>query len=167
MLTIALAVAAVLLAAVLVFVAYGRAETWTYIFGNPDLGQFDRADPVRSPSPNDALLCTPGLCGSAEVDATLPEYDATPAELIARIDDAMRKSGAIYRRVDDGSDPAKARYVTRTPLMRFPDTNSFEAVPLPGGRTGLVAYARAQIGRGDMGVNRARLEKITAALAGG
>jgi uncharacterized protein (DUF1499 family) len=167
MLTIVLAVAAALLAAALLFFAYGRAETWALFFGNPDLGQFDRADPVRSPSPNDALLCTPGLCEPAKVDVALPEYDVTPAELIARIDDAMRKSGEIQRRVDDGSDPAKARYVTRTPLMRFPDTNSFEAVPLPGGRTGLVAYARAQIGRGDLGVNRARLKKITAALAGG
>ena len=165
MLTFAIAILAVLLAAGLFFVGYGRAETWALIFGDPDLGHFDRAAPVRTDTPNDALLCTRGLCENVEVDTELPDFPGPPARLIEEIDAAMRASGEIYRRVDDGADPARVRYVTFSPLMRFPDTNSFEAVPLEEtGRVGLVAYARAEIGRSDLGKNRQRLERIAAAL---
>ena len=72
----------------------------------------------------------------------------------------LEGAAADIRRVDDGSDPARARYVTRTPLMKFPDTNTFEAVTLENGRTGLVAYAAAQLGYSDGGNNRKRLEAV-------
>jgi len=164
MLTITFAVLVALAVALLFFITYGRADTWALIFGNPDLGSFERSAPVRASRPNDALLCTPGLCDSVTVDTALPDYAASPERLIAGIDEAFRASGEIFRRVDDTSDPAQARYVTWTPLMRFPDTSSFEAVPLGNGRTGLVAYGRAQIGYSDGGVNRRRLENILARL---
>ena len=61
-------------------------------------------------------------------------------------------------RVDDGTNPAYARFVARSRLMRFPDTVDIEAVVLDDGRTGLRAYGRAQLGRSDRGVNRARLK---------
>jgi hypothetical protein len=164
MLTILFAVLVALGVFVLFFITYGRAESWALIFGNPDLGSFDRSAPMRASRPNDALLCTPGLCDGVAVDTGLPDYAGPPERLIAEIDEAMRASGEIYRRVDDTSDPARARYVTWTPLMRFPDTSSFEVVPLESGRVGLVAYGRAQIGYSDRGVNRRRLEKIAARL---
>lgn len=165
MLAVAIVIAAVLVAAVSFFFLYGRAETWTLIAGDPDLGHFDRAAPVRSPTPNDALFCTAGLCAEVAVDKVLPDFAEPPARLIERIDAAMRAVDPNARRVDDGGDPARARYVTRTPFMRFPDTNSFEAVALEGGRTGLVAHARAQLGRSDLGNNRKRLEAVLEKLA--
>ena len=149
------------------FFGYGRANTWALFYPDPDLGPFDRMAPARSPYPNDALLCTPGLCDKVAVDAALPEYDLLPEILIARVDAAMLSLGMPLVRVDDGADPARARYVTFTPLMRFPDTTSFEAVLLDDGRTGLVAYARSQIGRFDQGVNRARLAKVADRLGPG
>lgn len=167
MLTIAFAVLVALGVALLFFIAYGRAESWALVFGNPDLGPFDRSAPMRAAHPNDALLCTPGLCDGVAVDIELPDYAGPPARLIAEIDEAMHASGEIYRRVDDTSDPAQSRYVTWTPLMRFPDTSSFEAVPLENGRVGLVAYGRAQIGYSDGGVNRRRLERIVGQLQAG
>lgn len=167
MLTVTFAVLVALGIAVLFFVTYGRAESWALVFGNPDLGSFDRSSPARAPRPNDALLCTPGLCDGVEVDTELPEYAGSPERLIAEIDEAMRTSGEIYRRVDDSADPATARYVTWTPVMRFPDTSSFEAVPLDDGHVGLVAYGRAQIGYSDRGVNRRRLERIVGRLQAG
>ncbi|MFZ2101891.1 MAG: DUF1499 domain-containing protein [Oricola sp.] len=162
----ALLFVALVLCAAGFFVLYGRAETWALFFGDPDLGFFDRAAPVRSAGRNDALMCTPGLCDGVRVDAALPEYDMPPEILIARVDAAMLTLGLSLRRVDDGAAPAKARYVTYTPLFRFPDTTSFEAVSLDDGRTGLVAYARSQIGGNDFGVNRARLKTVTAKLGG-
>lgn len=167
MLTITFAVLVALGVALLFFITYGRAESWALVFGNPDLGSFDRAAPRRASHPNDALLCTPVLCDGVAVDVELPDYAGPPERLIAGIDEAMRASGEIYRRVDDTSDPSQARYVTWTPLMRFPDTSSFEAVPLDNGRVGLVAYGRAQIGYSDRGVNRRRLERILGRLHAG
>lgn len=165
MLYLALVLAAIVAAAVLFVVLAGPARTWQMIAGDPDLGWFDRASPARTGRPNDALLCTPGLCGGGDVDRELPDYAASPAELIGKVDEAMRALSDDVVRVDDGNDPARARYVTRTALMRFPDTNSFEAVTLENGRTGLVAYAAAQLGYSDGGNNRKRLEAVAARIA--
>ncbi|MCI5074296.1 DUF1499 domain-containing protein [Oricola sp.] len=161
MLAVLVAIVAVIAVAVAAFFLYGREQTWALIAGNPDLGPFERTAPARSPRPNDALLCTQGLCDGVKVDAQLPDYAASPEELIASIDAAIRDLGIPVRRVDDGSDPTRARYVTWSPLMRFPDTNAFEAVPLDDGRTGLVAYARAQLGYSDGGANLKRLQAVT------
>lgn len=160
MLTIALVIAALIAAAGLFLMIVGPARTWQMMSGDPDLGWFDRSAPVRTGKPNDALFCTPGLCEGVKVDRDLPDYADSPKSLIAKIDEAMRAAAADIRRVDDGSDPARARYVTRTPLMKFPDTNTFEAVTLENGRTGLVAYAAAQLGYSDGGNNRKRLEAV-------
>lgn len=161
---IAFILVGVLALAAVFFVIYGRANTWEVLAGDPDLGPFDRANPVRSARPNDALLCTPNLCDGVRADADLPEYDATPGELIARIEERFRASGEIMERVDDSADPARLRIVTWTPGFRFPDTNNFEAVALAKGKTGLVAYARAQIGHSDRGKNLQRLRAVTGGL---
>jgi hypothetical protein len=140
------------------FLIVGRERTWTLIAGNPDLGPYDFEALRRRRTPNDALLCSPGLCGD-KADGTLPVFDEPPAALMQQIEAKIRASNEIFQRVDDGSDPAYARYVTFTPLMRFPDTNDIEAVTLADGRTGLRAYARAQLGKSDGGTNRARLKR--------
>lgn len=160
----ALILAAVLAIVLVVFLVQGPAGIWRRIAGEPDLGHFDRSAPVRSSRPNDALLCTPGLCDGVRIDRELARFDETPEELIGRIDEAMRDMSTHIRRVDDRSDPARARYVTYTPVMRFPDTTSFEAVTMEDGRTGLVAHARAQLGRSDLGNNRKRLETVIARI---
>jgi hypothetical protein len=164
MLTILIAFAALVAILVAFFLVYGRAETWRLVAGDPDLGQFDRSAPARSEQPNDALFCTPGLCEGVPVDRELPEYTMPPGELIERIVAAMDEIAPVAERVDDGGDPAQARFVTYTEALRFPDTNSFEAVTLGDGRTGLVAYARAQLGKSDVGNNRKRLEAIVSGI---
>lgn len=160
MLIFALVVAAIVAAAGLFLVIVGPARTWQMMAGDPDLGWFDRSAPVRTGKPNDALMCTPGLCDGVELDRELPDYADSPEILIGKVEEALRAATSDVRRVDDGSDPARARYVTRTPLMKFPDTNSFEAVTLENGRTGLVAYAAAKLGYSDGGNNRKRLEAV-------
>ena len=150
-----IAVAVVALAFVL-FVAFGRENTWEVLAGPPDMGRYDFAAASRHETSNDALACSPGLC-DGKADFELPVHAATPGEVMRAVDDAVLSSGALARRVDDRSDPAYARYVTHSPWMRFPDTTDIEAVELELGRTGLRAYARAQIGRRDFGANATRL----------
>lgn len=155
---------AIIVIAGLVFVLYGRENTWRAIAGDPDLGPFDLTNLTRSDRPNDALLCTPGLCDGVNVDAPLPAYDMTVDALMAVLNEQINAQPDIKERVDNGENPAALRYVTWTNTMRFPDTNQFLAVDLGDGRTGLIAYARAQLGYSDQGNNRARLERWTAGL---
>ena len=143
-----------------VFVLYGRENTWVAVSGDPDLGPFDLTAPTRSDRPNDALLCSPGLCEGLTVDGPLPVYDLAPDALIAALQAAIDAQPDRKQRVDDGADPLGLRYVTWTETLRFPDTNQFLAVDLGEGRTGLIAYARAQLGQSDQGNNRARLERL-------
>ncbi|WP_421857695.1 DUF1499 domain-containing protein [Oricola sp.] len=162
--TTTLVLAGILAALIAAFFAIGPANVWKRIAGDPDLGPFERSAPSRTGRPNDALMCTPGLCNGVEIDRELPGFDLEPEALIARIDTALKETGETAKRVDDGSNPARLRYVTWTARMGFPDTNSFEAVKLPDGGTGLVAYARAQLGYSDAGNNKRRLNGIVKAL---
>ena len=164
--TILLVLALAVALAGIAFVVAGREATWRRLAGNPDLGPFDLSAPQRSARPHDALLCTPGLCEGRTVDVELPAFDVAPDALIAALDRVILADPGRKQRVDDGSDPLALRYVTWTGTMRFPDTNQFLAVALPDGRTGLVAYARAQLGYSDAGNNLARLKRWTASLPG-
>lgn len=139
--------------------AFDRHAFWQRLAGPADLGRYDFDRAPRSRTPNDALACTPGLCGS-EPDIVLGESDEAPAALVAAVTRRVAEGHRPSERVDDGSNPAYARFVVRSPLMRFPDTVDIEAVELANGRTGLRAYARAQLGRSDMGANKAFLRAI-------
>lgn len=140
------------------FFTIGPERIWALVAGNPDLGRYDFNTLKRRKTPNDALLCSPGLCAGAS-DGPLPVFDDSPEDVMKKINEKIASSGDLVRRVDDRTDPSYARYVTLTPLMRFPDTNDIEAVGMADGKTGLRAYARAQLGKGDGGVNRARLKR--------
>jgi len=143
---------------VLAFVLVGRERSWELIAGSPDQGQYDFAAAQRSATPNDALACSPGLC--AKPDFILEPVDDEPAAAIATLVQKLLASDKLARRVDDGSNPAIARLVAYSATMRFPDVIHLEARPLADGRTGLLAYSAAQLGKSDFGVNRARLEAL-------
>ena len=158
--TIALGGAALIAMALLAFVLIGRERSWELIAGSPDPGPRDFSLNLRSPSPNDALACSPGLCENPDFE--IPPVDDAPPVAIERLSQRLGRIDGLARRVDDRSDPRKARFVTYSPLMRFPDVIHLEARPMADGRTGLMAYAAAQLGKSDMGKNRARLEALLA-----
>lgn len=146
------------------FVGYGRERTWEQLAGSPDPGRYDFQTAPRRKTPNDALACSPGLCAAA--DWALPTYAVTPADLVTQAAQTLMRNDPLARRVDDGADPAYARFVTFSQLMRFPDAIDIAAEPVPGtpGRSGLKIYARAQLGRSDLGKNRKRIENLIASL---
>lgn len=148
-------------AAVAAFIFIGRERSWELIAGSPDQGQRDFSINQRSATSNDALACSPGLC--TEPDFEVTPFDDAPAIAIERLSQRLMASDPLARRVDDRKDPAKARFVTYSPLIRFPDMIHLEARPMPGGNTGIMAYAGAQLGKSDLGKNRARLEALLGA----
>ncbi|MEM5494715.1 DUF1499 domain-containing protein [Hoeflea sp. AS16] len=145
-------------AGIAAFILIGRERSWELVAGPPDRGQRDFSLNKRSTTPNDALACSPGLC--EKPDFEIPPVDDAPAIAIERLSQRLFTSDPLARRIDDRKDPAKARFVTYSPLMRFPDVIHLEARPMPDGRTGIMAYAAAQIGKSDLGKNRARLEAL-------
>ncbi|WP_394688303.1 DUF1499 domain-containing protein [Hoeflea sp.] len=147
-------------ALVLFLIVIGREKSWEMIAGSPDRGPYDFTTATRSPSANDALACSEGLCQNP--DFLITAFDDTPESVIERLSQRLLSSDKLARRVDDRNNPAKARFVTYSPTMRFPDMIHLEARALTDGRTGVMAYARAQLGKSDMGKNRARLEALFA-----
>jgi uncharacterized protein (DUF1499 family) len=51
------------------------------------------------------------------------------------------------------------RYIQRSALLGFPDTVVVRYIEQPDGRSSLAMYSRSQLGRSDLGVNKARLER--------
>ncbi len=156
--TVLLCVLLLVGAAIAAFVLIGRERSWELIAGAPDSGQYDFGSARRSPTSNDALACSPGLC--AEPDVEVGSFDDAPAIVIERLSQRLLASDPLARRVDDRKNSTTARFVTYSPLMRFPDVIHLEARAMADGRTGIMAYARAQLGKSDLGKNRARLEAL-------
>ncbi|NYS25857.1 DUF1499 domain-containing protein [Rhodobacteraceae bacterium 2376] len=94
-------------------------------------------------------------------DAIAPVYDTTPEALAQTLDGIARADGAelLAGSVESGH----MTYVTRTPIMGYPDYTSVKVGPVGEGAS-FSAFARARFGRSDLGVNRARLERWRAAL---
>ncbi|NDW05117.1 DUF1499 domain-containing protein [Jiella pacifica] len=144
------------------FFAIGPRRFWRFVAGPADQGPVDFATFSRRSVPNDALASSKGA-STQPVDLILPTYRTSPIALMGALDDAARSSGRAER-VDDGTEPAYRRYVFRSRVFEFPDTLDARAVGRPDGETSLILYSRSQLGRGDFGSNRARLEAIVRAL---
>jgi uncharacterized protein (DUF1499 family) len=48
--------------------------------------------------------------------------------------------------------------------MGYPDTIVVRFIDLPDGRSTIALYSRSQLGKGDLGVNLARIQRWLAAL---
>lgn len=145
------------------FFAIGPQRIWEWAAGPADQGPLDFTRFRRRSTPTDALACSPGACAQP-ADLILPTYRTSPAALMQALDESAPQAGAAER-VDEGDDPAYRRYVFRSKVLEFPDTLDARAVAGEAGETTLMLYSRSLIGRGDFGVNGARLEAIVRALA--
>lgn len=84
-----------------------------------------------------------------------------PDALLDRLD-AVALSTPRTVRLAGGLDEGRITWVTRSALWGFPDYTTAEVRP-----DGLYIHARLRFGRGDMGVNAARLQSWLAALTKG
>jgi uncharacterized protein (DUF1499 family) len=94
-------------------------------------------------------------------DAMPRVFQLTPDALATRIDSVARADGATL--LAGSVQAGHMTYLTRTPLMGYPDYTSILIEPAGGGAM-MLAFARARFGHSDMGNNRARLERWIAAL---
>lgn len=147
---------AIVVVVVSAFLLIGPERLWSTM-GPADLGPVDFETLKRRESPNDALVCPSRLC-KARSDLEAPVFAVDAKGLRA----AMAKVIASEPRVTavDIADTALTdRYVQRSALLGFPDTIVVRYLDLPGGASMVAIYSRSQLGEGDMGVNKARIER--------
>ena len=98
----------------------------------------------------------PQFCAAA-ADVQAPVIPRPQADVFLAVQDALAKEPGLEQVAGNAAE-GTLRYVQRSKLMRFPDTINVKVVPAEGGSAVLI-YSRSQIGKGDMGVNRARVER--------
>jgi uncharacterized protein (DUF1499 family) len=152
----------ILAALIAAFFLIGPDRAWS-LFGPADLGPVTFQTLERRATPNDALACPPGICKAAS-DVTPPEYGVGAAGLRIAFAKVIAAEPRITAVATDDATLAD-RYIQRSALMRYPDTIIVRFFDLPEGRSTIALYSRSQLGHGDMGVNRARLERWLAKLA--
>ena len=150
----------VLLAAIVAASAfiYGRERTWKLLAGPADQGAVDLATLTRRSTRNDALLCRDNFCPAAIAGLPGSIYKVGAADLAAVLDAGLAAEEHLDR-VDDGADPLYRRYVQRSAGLRFPDTVDVRVFPLSEDRSYMAIYSRSQLGYGDFGVNRKRIQR--------
>lgn len=94
-------------------------------------------------------------------DAELVTLALPPDEAAARVAEVIL---ATPRTTLLAGGDGFATYVTRSAVWGFPDITSVR-ISAAGDGSAVAIYGRAQVGRSDMGVNRARIEGWRAALA--
>ncbi len=111
-------------------------------------------------------LCAACIAAPSRPDVDLPTPDMQIIDAIARAEMALRQSGEEVVLVEEKPlpDGVTRRYIVRTPRMRFPDTVTIR-LQQAGAITVPFNHSISQLGRYDWGANKARVERIAAALA--
>lgn len=122
----------------------------------------DFASLERRPTPNQYLLCPTGMC-SAETDGAAPVFNLSTAKLQAAWDELISEQSRVQVLRRDITNK-QIDYVQRSRLLRFPDLITVRFVPVDDTHATLAIYSRSLYGKGDMGVNRARVEEWLAKL---
>lgn len=130
------------------FVAIAAALALYVRFAPNDVAEVHR-DPVSegASGQNMAVLAPP--------DA--PVYDVTPERLFALLEGVVIDTPRVEK-VAEGPDPLHASYISRTPLMGYPDYVSLRVISVEGGAS-FAIWSRSRFGRSDFGLNAARIER--------
>jgi uncharacterized protein (DUF1499 family) len=144
-----------------IFQLIGPERVWT-LFGPADLGPVSFETLQRRETPNDALACPPNLC-QAKADVVSPAFAVTARDLRLAFARAIADEPRLLKVNSDDASMTE-RYIQRSRLMRYPDTIVVRFIDLPGSHSTLALYSRSQLGKGDLGVNLARINRWLAAL---
>jgi hypothetical protein len=122
----------------------------------------DFATLQRDSVPNQYLQCPKGMCG-AETDGEAPVFDVPVEQLQVAWDEMLAEQPRIEVQRRDVTN-LQIDYVQRSRLLRFPDLITVRFVPIDDTHSTVAIYSRSVWGKGDMGVNRTRVEEWLARL---
>lgn len=132
------------------------------VFPVGDVPVIDFATLQRGPAPNQYLLCPKGMC-AAEPDGVAPVFDMTREQLQVAWDEMLAGEPRVQVLRRDLTN-MQVDYVQRSRLLHFPDIVTVRFVPVDDAHATLAIYSRSVYGKGDLGVNRARIEHWLAKL---
>jgi uncharacterized protein (DUF1499 family) len=142
---------------------YGRAAALTGSTG--DLGPVDFVLLTRRARSNDALVCPERVCQHAAPDIVAPVFPVPPTELMTKLRivvDSEPRSGLLDRFANEPQ--TSERFVQYSAVFYLPDVVDATVISAGSNSSTLAIYSRSVFGTGDLGVNRARLERWLAAL---
>ncbi len=122
----------------------------------------DFATVQRGPDPNQYLLCPKGTC-TAQTDGEAPVFDVPVEQLQVAWDEMLAEQPRLQVLRRDVTN-VQIDYVQRSRLLRFPDLVTVRFVPIDDTHSTLAIFSRSVYGKGDMGVNRIRVEEWLARL---
>jgi uncharacterized protein (DUF1499 family) len=160
--TLFAALALIVLGVLATFFIAGPERIWS-LMGPTDLGPITFESLHRRSSPNDSLACPAGTC-IAKSDIGSPVYGTSVDDLRIAFGKVIATETSVERVASDEAT-LTYRYIQRTKILRFPDTIVVRFFNLGDGRSTIALYSRSQIGRGDFGVNRARIRRWLEKLA--
>jgi uncharacterized protein (DUF1499 family) len=134
----------------------------TVIFPVGEVPVIDFATLRRAPTPNQYLLCPVALC-TTQTDGAAPVYSVPVAKLQVVWDKMLAEQPRVEVQRRDITS-MQIDYVQRSRLLRFPDLITVRFVPVDETHSTLAVYSRSVYGKGDLGVNRARVEEWLARL---
>jgi uncharacterized protein (DUF1499 family) len=111
---------------------------------------------VAAIRPTNAYLVAPEGATAAVPNRTAKVYTMAPEALAAAFDQVAMAAPRTAR-LAGSQETGWTTYVQRTKLMGYPDYISVRAVAVEGGAA-LIVYSRARYGKGDWGVNKARVD---------
>jgi hypothetical protein len=132
------------------------------IFDVGEVPVVDFATLQRDSVPNQYLLCPKGMC-QAETDGEAPVFDVPIEQLQVAWDEMLAEQPRIEVQRRDVTN-IQIDYVQRSRLLRFPDLITVRFVPIDDAHSTVAIYSRSVYGKGDMGVNRTRVEEWLARL---
>ena len=127
-----------------------------------DVPVIDFATLQRDSVPNQYLLCPKGMC-STETDGEAPVFDVPIEQLQVAWDEMLAEQPRLQILRRDVTN-IQIDYVQRSRLLRFPDLVTVRFVPIDDAHSTVAIYSRSVWGKGDMGVNRTRVEGWLARL---
>ena len=129
----------------------------TVVFNIPDVPVIDFATLQRGPTPNQYLLCPAKLC-QTQTDGEAPVFDVSVSKLRDDWDELIADQPRVQVLRRDLTNE-QVDYVQRSRVFRFPDIITVRFLPVDDTHATLAIYSRSVYGKGDMGVNRARVEE--------
>ncbi|HKP26058.1 MAG TPA: DUF1499 domain-containing protein [Dongiaceae bacterium] len=122
-----------------------------------DVPVIDFAALQRDSVPNQYLLCPKGMC-STVTDGEAPVFDVPIEQLQVAWDEMLAEQPRLQLLRRDVTN-TQIDYVQRTRFLRFPDLVTVRFVPVDDMHSTVAIYSRSVWGKGDMGVNRKRVEE--------
>jgi uncharacterized protein (DUF1499 family) len=134
---------------------YGRVGLLERVFGPIRREPVDFATLELKPSPNQYLVCPPGLC-KAQPHEPSPEFDVPLEKLRAAWLRVIQRQPRVTLL---STDPGRQQYEYQalTAIFYFPDAVTVRLLAVGEARCTIAIYSRSHYGYGDLGVNRQRV----------